>query len=97
GCPSQVATSRGVAGLATEIAKLEAERVHAGDGTPAATRIQGQVDALRRELRTSQEALADTVRADFEAAKKQEALLAQAVQRQRAVVGDVGQRAGEAG
>ena len=93
---SQVATNQVVAGLATEIAKLEAERVHAGDGTPAATRIQGQVDALRRELRTSQEALADTVRADFEAAKKQEALLAQAVQTQRAVVGDVGQRAVEA-
>src|SRR5439155_458376 len=70
---SQVATNQVVAGLATEIAKLEAERVHAGDGTPAATRIQGQVDALRRELRTSHEALADTVRADFEAAKKQEA------------------------
>src|SRR5438093_702447 len=83
--------------LAAAVANaLAEERVHAGDGTPAATRIQGQVDALRRELRTSQEALADTVRADFEAAKKQEALLAQAVQTQRAVVGDVGQRAVEA-
>jgi len=95
GLLSQVVSNQVVAGLAMEVAKLEAERARLGDGSPGA-RLQGQIDALRRELRTAQEALADTVRADFEAAKKQEALLAQAVRTQRAVVGDVGQRAVEA-
>ena len=92
---SQVVSNQVVAGLATEAAKLEGERARLGDGA-AGGRVQAQIDALRRELRTAQEALADTVRADFEAAKKQEALLAQAVRTQRAVVGDVGQRAVEA-
>ncbi|TMA47604.1 MAG: polysaccharide biosynthesis tyrosine autokinase [Deltaproteobacteria bacterium] len=92
---SQVVSNQVVAGLATEVAKLEGERARLGDGA-AGGRVQAQIDALRRELRTAQEALADTVRADFEAAKKQEALLAQAVRTQRAVVGDVGQRAVEA-
>ena len=92
---SQVVSNQVVAGLATEAAKLEGERARLGDGA-AGGRVQAQIDALRRELRTAQEALADTVRADFESAKKQEALLAQAVRTQRAVVGDVGQRAVEA-
>jgi len=94
GLLSQVVSNQVVAGLATEVAKLEAERARLGEG--AGGRMQAQIDALRRELRTAQEALADTVRADFEAAKKQEALLTQAVQTQRAVVGDLGQRAVEA-
>ena len=96
GLLSQVVSNQVVAGLGTEVAKLEAERARLGDGSPGSARVQAQIDALRRELRTAQEALADTVRADFEAAKRQEALLAQAVQTQRAVVGDVGQRAVEA-
>src|SRR5213593_1577224 len=96
GLLSQVVTNQVVTGLATEVAKLETERVRLGDGSAAGARVQAQIDALRRELRTAQEALADTVRADFEAAKKQEALLAQAVRTQRALVGDVGQRAVEA-
>src|SRR5207237_6949793 len=96
GLLSQIVSNQVVAGLAMEVAKLEAERARLGDGSPAGARLQGQIDALRRELRTAQEALSDTVRADFEAAKKQEALLAQAVRTQRAVVGDVGQRAVEA-
>src|SRR5947208_14752037 len=64
GLLSQVVSNQVVAGLAIEIAKLEGERARLGDGA-AGGRVQAQIDALRRELRTAQEALADTVRADL--------------------------------
>jgi capsular exopolysaccharide synthesis family protein len=89
----QLAANPVVTSLTTEIAKLEAERVRVGEGSAEGKRLASQLDTLRTQLKTAQLALVDTLRADFEAAQKQEGLLAQALDAQKAVIAELNQRA----
>lgn len=89
----QLATNPVIMSLTTEIAKLEADRARVGEGSAEGRRLGAQLETLRGHLKTAQSALTDTVRADFEAAQKQETLLAQALEAQKGVIGELNQRA----
>jgi capsular exopolysaccharide synthesis family protein len=94
---SEIATNPVISGLTSELAKLEAERARLSETFtaeyPRMRRTQAQIDALRAQIRDEQRALAATLRADFEAAGKQERLLAAALDGQKRIVNDLNQRA----
>ena len=93
---SQISSNPVVTTLTSELAKREADRARLGQTFtaeyPAMRRLQAQIDALRDQIHTEQQALAATLRADFEASKKQQGLLTQALDAQKKIVNDLNQR-----
>lgn len=93
---SQIANNAVITNLVGLLAKAEASRALLGETFteeyPKLRRLQAQIGALRERLRSERQALATSLRADFEAAGKQEALLTQALTDQKRVVSDLNQR-----
>lgn len=93
---SQVANNPVITNLVGMLAKAEADRALLGETFtgeyPKLRRVRAQIEALRESLRTERQALVTTMRADFEAAEKQEALLTRALGEQKRVVSDLNQR-----
>ncbi len=94
---SQITNNPVVTSLTSELARREADRARLAETFtpeyPRMRRLQAQIDALRAQIKTEGIALAGTLRADFEASKKQEALLTDALAEQKKVVTDLNQRA----
>jgi len=94
---SQITNNPVVSSLTSELARREADRARLAETFtpeyPRMRRLQAQIDALREQIKTEAVALAGTLRADFEASQKQEALLTAALADQKKVVTDLNQRA----
>ena len=94
---SQISSNPVVTNLTSELAKREAERARLAETFtaeyPRLRRVQAQIEELKSQIANEQKALTITFRADFEASRKQEALLTQALTDQKRVVGDLNTRA----
>jgi succinoglycan biosynthesis transport protein ExoP len=94
---SEVVNNPVIAALAGELAKQEAERARLAETFtaeyPKVRRLDAQIGVLRRQIRGEQGVVASSLRADFEAARRQEALLSEALEGQKKVVTDLNQRA----
>ncbi len=94
---SQISTNPVVSGLTAEIAKREAQRARLAETFtpeyPPLRRLQAQIAELRAQLEREQAALAAVLKADFEAVRKQETLLSEALAEQKKIVNDLNQRA----
>jgi capsular exopolysaccharide synthesis family protein len=93
---SQVANNPVLTNLLGLLAKAESSRALLGetftDEYPKLRRLKGQIVSLNERIRAERKAIATSMRADFEAAKKQEALLTQALNEQKKMVSDLNQR-----
>ncbi len=96
GSLSEISGNPVITNLTSELARREAERARLGQTFtaeyPNVRRLQAQIDSLRAQLRNERLALVGTLKADFEAAKKQQELLAQALEAQKRTVSDLNQR-----
>ena len=94
---SQITNNPVITALTSELAKREADRARLTETFtpeyPKVRRLEAQIDAIRAQIQSEQGVLANTLRADYEAAQKQEALLAQALDVQKRIVNDLNQRA----
>lgn len=94
---SQLTSNPVIAQLTSELAKLEAVRAQLAETFtpeyPKLLRTQAQIKALRAQIVAEQATLAGSMRADYEASKKQEEMLRDALEAQKRIVSDLNQRA----
>jgi len=94
---TQIVSNPVIASLTGELAKCDAERARLTETFtaeyPQVKRLDAQIAALRQRIRDEQAVVAAALRADYEAARKQERLLSEALEAQKKVVSDLNQRA----
>jgi capsular exopolysaccharide synthesis family protein len=94
---SQIVNNPVIANLTSDLARREADRARLGEtftsDYPRLRRLDAQIGSLRTQIKNEQLALAAALRVDHEAARKQEALLAKALDEQKAIVNDLNARA----
>ena len=84
-------------GLRDQVARLDAERAKLAntftDEYPEVRKLQAQIVDLRQQIAAEHERIVRGIRADYEAAKKNEELLVEALESQKKEVADLNQRA----
>ena len=93
---TQLLSNAVVTQLSADLAKREAERARLVETFtaeyPKVKRLEAMIDAIKAQIKSELALLTASMRADFEAARRQEQLLASALDAQKAVVNDLNQR-----